>query len=1095
MKWSLYKGEKFLKPLCFSNGKTQEDIVREVLDAFDKEENIVFIHGICGTGKCLDKDSLIFCKPKEENFYSYYKISELEGKEGSILSLDKKGKIIQALFKNVRKTGRKKIYRMITRTGRDINASLNHPFLSITNKGLEWIPLEKLDNSSYICLSNRVNIEENCDLGDDEIKILAHLIAEGKLGDKVGSPKYYQCASQNPKIRQDYIFALKSFFPEGEVKEKDSEVTIKFGLRDTTKGTTNKLRLLIRKHGLDGKKSKDKFVPKAIFGLNKGKVALFLSRLFSGDGCIYERKNQIVVEYTSISKRLIQDVSILLHRFGIHHTISFKGFRDVKEYSWRISISNHNNLKKYIKKIGFVGRKQDLALKLLEKLKDHKFTNIDKVPRKIREYLKERGYSYLELDRFLNYDEIIENRKIKNFKSIRADREINTPYVFNQSKIDFLRLHIRKINEKIKDPVLSFVSSEDIIWDKIKSINYEKEDETYDLEVSETHNFICNGIITHNSAIALNIAKEMGKTSIVVPGKNLQNQYKKDYASEKHLKNKSGEKLKISIITGRKNHKCKFLQDNLDAIPKINKEVNLNLHDIFEGKREEAKNLAEKDFSADNFHLPCKIEIKEKNWQRIKEYLNQNPKININNFGEIKNVKRLSIAPVCPYWSPVLPDSYDAKTLGKVTKRSYQGLNGTTYVFHQRTPGCGFYEQFNYYIDSDVIVFNSMKYKLETALNRKPLTEVEIIDECDEFLDSFANQREINLDRLQNALIHEVTLGGTDDYFSEEIFTLIKHLRKNPRIEQALKSKEVIPLRETGLYDLLKIFLKKEFIENIEDESYIFETVETARMFEDFLDESYVSFSKVDNNFIVNLVTINLAKRLEELINKNKRIVLMSGTLHSDNVLRTIFGLDKFKVVDAETEHQGRIDIVKTGLEMDCKYSNFSSGKFNREDYLRALDKCLDVAKKPTLIHVNAFKDLPTSEEISKYNLNNLISKDEVRDMQRKDGEGKILSDFKSGNIDILFSTRDSRGVDFPGEECNSIVFTKYPNPDIQNPFWKILNKSKPQYYWSFYKDKARRELLQKLYRGLRFKEDHVFVLSPDVRVLDFFDKIGVFES
>ena len=34
--------------------------------------------------------------------------------------------------------------------------------------------------------------------------------------------------------------------------------------------------------------------------------------------------------------------------------------------------------------------------------------------------------------------------------------------------------------------------------------------------------------------------------------------------------------------------------------------------------------------------------------------------------------------------------------------------------------------------------------------------------------------------------------------------------------------------------------------------------------------------------------------------------------------------------------------------------------------------------------------------------------------------------------------------------------------------------------------DKARRELLQKIYRGLRSKKDRVYLLSPDIRVLNF---------
>ena len=43
-------------------------------------------------------------------------------------------------------------------------------------------------------------------------------------------------------------------------------------------------------------------------------------------------------------------------------------------------------------------------------------------------------------------------------------------------------------------------------------------------------------------------------------------------------------------------------------------------------------------------------------------------------------------------------------------------------------------------------------------------------------------------------------------------------------------------------------------------------------------------------------------------------------------------------------------------------------------------------------------------------------------------------------------------------------------------------------FIWDFYKDKARRELLQRVYRGLRSKDDHVFLLSPDDRVLRSFE-------
>src|SRR4030042_6522394 len=51
MTWSLYSEKKFLEPLCFSNGKNQKDIVNEVLESVKNGQKIIFIRGVCGTGK------------------------------------------------------------------------------------------------------------------------------------------------------------------------------------------------------------------------------------------------------------------------------------------------------------------------------------------------------------------------------------------------------------------------------------------------------------------------------------------------------------------------------------------------------------------------------------------------------------------------------------------------------------------------------------------------------------------------------------------------------------------------------------------------------------------------------------------------------------------------------------------------------------------------------------------------------------------------------------------------------------------------------------------------------------------------------------
>ena len=250
-------------------------------------------------------------------------------------------------------------------------------------------------------------------------------------------------------------------------------------------------------------------------------------------------------------------------------------------------------------------------------------------------------------------------------------------------------------------------------------------------------------------------------------------------------------------------------------------------------------------------------------------------------------------------------------------------------------------------------------------MDRKPLTELEIIDECDAFLDNLSNEKKINLDRLSLKL-NEITNKDLKE-LAIEIGDLIIEI-KNKNLNE-----EPVLIKNTKILNLLKYFLNNPSLFEETDEElseYIYKTYEIAKYFENILDETYISFSKnKDEESIVTIVTINLEKKLNEFLDKNKVFVMMSGTIHSEAVLRSVFGLKDFKVIEAETKPNGSLIKVKSGLEKKFNHIFYSQ---NRELYLKALSKCIEIAKRPVLIHVHSFFDLPSDYECSRYNIQNL---------------------------------------------------------------------------------------------------------------------------
>jgi hypothetical protein len=87
------------------------------------------------------------------------------------------------------------------------------------------------------------------------------------------------------------------------------------------------------------------------------------------------------------------------------------------------------------------------------------------------------------------------------------------------------RTRLLKIGEILNSDKLKTIANSDIFWDKIESIEYSGEFETYDLTIDNYHNFIANDIIVHNTILTAYLAfNTTPPCLIIVPDLTLLNQ-------------------------------------------------------------------------------------------------------------------------------------------------------------------------------------------------------------------------------------------------------------------------------------------------------------------------------------------------------------------------------------------------------------------------------------------------------------------------------------------------------------------------------------------------------------------------------------------
>lgn len=436
--------------------------------------HVVFVCGKRGTGKCLAGDTLITLEDGLQ-----VRIDDLADREGQILALNGKYKIVSSDREGFYRRKVNKLFRVVFRSGKEIKLTPEHPLFTLYG----WKPCCELTLGTRIATPRVIPAFGNEFLEEDKIKILAYLIAEGHLGNNC-----VRFSNGDAKIINDFEAAIKGFDGHLEVHQHskyDFGVVTKLPAKVDIIKRDSAGRIVQSKHyerssikiwleelGLYGKLSQYKFIPDIILQLPKNKISLFLNRLFSCDGCIHKHINQWIVSYCSTSEQLIRQVHHLLLRFGIISKIcSKKHAYEIVVYGANVNI--------FLKEIGFYGMKEiKQSLALNETIEVVRNPNVDTIPHEIWDVYAPSNWA--EVGRQMGY------------KYPKALRE-SIDYAPSRQKL--MQIALLDKNEEVLNLACS-----DIFWDEIVSMQeLQGEFDVFDISVPKLHNFVANDIIVHNS--------------------------------------------------------------------------------------------------------------------------------------------------------------------------------------------------------------------------------------------------------------------------------------------------------------------------------------------------------------------------------------------------------------------------------------------------------------------------------------------------------------------------------------------------------------------------------------------------------------------
>jgi len=365
---------------------------------------------------------------------------------------------------------RNTVYRVKTASGRFIDATAKQPVL--TSDGFKKVSELKNTDSVAIAVdfggwSGEKNIPE--------AKFIGWMLGNGSMNG-YPAPSFITNDKDVAKEFCSFVETKWGFTPKTH-KHKCQKV-FQYDLTYCSKRTSvpNKTKTWCIENDLWGRKSYDKYIPEWFMKkANKKSVIELLAGFWETDGSVEMGKHQRL-SYSTASIRIKEQILYLLAKIGIFAYVDdgyLSSMATTKCY--KITIESKEFVDKFNNLITLTGYKGDRQRLLSKKCGGH-FTN------------------RVGQNTTVCADNFIHEHCPRRVARIQTHGGRRTTKDHLAKSLEAMKKH-----SGIKSTPFDWLCSKHIVWDSIDDITNQGEQGVFDLTVENTHNFIANGIVVHNS--------------------------------------------------------------------------------------------------------------------------------------------------------------------------------------------------------------------------------------------------------------------------------------------------------------------------------------------------------------------------------------------------------------------------------------------------------------------------------------------------------------------------------------------------------------------------------------------------------------------